>query len=226
MFVFNLIFVITGIILLSIGTTIYAVYYNYNHFLDNKFLSVPSLLIAVGVIIFFIAFFGCCGAVRENYCMLVTFTTFLIFIFVLEFSGGISGYALRSQAGEVIQEKMMSTIPRYNDSKEISGFWDVLQMEFECCGVKNRTDWMTALNTDDLPVSCCRHETGKIGNSTCNISSPNVYPNGCLYTFEQFIKSHAMQLGGVGLGIALIQVWGIWFSIYLARSIRNSYETV
>lgn len=65
-------FQITGIILLSIGIVIHGIYHNYQHFLDNKFLSVPSLLIAIGAIIFFIAFFGCCGAVRENYCMIIT----------------------------------------------------------------------------------------------------------------------------------------------------------
>ncbi|KAK2579292.1 hypothetical protein KPH14_008250 [Odynerus spinipes] len=226
MFIFNLLFVITGIILLSIGVTIHAVYYNYNHFLDNKFLSVPSLLIAVGVIIFFIAFFGCCGAVRENYCMLITFTTLLIFIFVLELSGGISGYVLRSQAGEVIKNRMTSTIPKYNESKEIAAFWDLLQDDFKCCGVTNLTDWKAEFKTDDLPMSCCRPETGAIGHTICNSTSPNVYSDGCLYKFQYFIKSHAVQLGGVGLGIAFVQVAGIWFSIYLARSIRNSYETV
>lgn len=29
----------------------------------------PIVLIGVGVVIFFIAFFGCCGAWKENYCM-------------------------------------------------------------------------------------------------------------------------------------------------------------
>ncbi|KAF7405205.1 hypothetical protein HZH66_004111 [Vespula vulgaris] len=187
----------TGIVLLSLGLTIHAIYFNYVHFLDNKFLSIPSLMIAVGIIIFFIAFFGCCGAVRENYCMLIIFTTLLIFIFILEFSGGIAGYVLRSQAGE-----------------------------FECCGVTNMTDWEILFDNSDLPMSCCRPQQGKIGISVCNITVNYVYPDGCLSKFQQYIKSHAVQLGGVALGIATIQVIGIWFSIYLARSIRNSYESV
>lgn len=32
----------------------------------------PIVLIVVGVVIFFIAFFGCCGAWKENYCMVTT----------------------------------------------------------------------------------------------------------------------------------------------------------
>ncbi|KAI4473407.1 hypothetical protein M0802_016125 [Mischocyttarus mexicanus] len=123
----------TGIVFLTLGTTIYAIYYNYNHFLDNKYLSVPSLLIAIGIIIFFIAFFGCCGAVRENYCMLITFTGLLIFIFILELSAGIAGYVLRSDAGEVIENKMKETIPKYNTSEEITQFWDEIQYEVYLC---------------------------------------------------------------------------------------------
>lgn len=39
---------------------------------DPSASGVPILLIAVGVVIFFIAFFGCCGAWKENYCMVTT----------------------------------------------------------------------------------------------------------------------------------------------------------
>lgn len=32
----------------------------------------PTATIVVGAIVFVIAFFGCCGAIRENRCMLIT----------------------------------------------------------------------------------------------------------------------------------------------------------
>ncbi|XP_015177461.1 PREDICTED: CD63 antigen-like [Polistes dominula] len=226
MFIFNLAFVMTGIIFLIFGTAIHAVYYNYNHILDNKYLSVPSLMIAIGIIIFFIAFFGCCGAVRENYCMLITFTALLIFIFILELSAGIAGYVLRSDAGEILENKMKATIPTYKNSTEITQFWDEMQQDFKCCGVINSTDWKAKFPDGELPMSCCSNKIGQIGSSACNITVDTVYKQGCEYTFGQYIKAHAVQLGGVGLGIAIVQAVGIWFSIYLARSIRNSYESV
>lgn len=229
MFVFNLLFVITGVILLSIGIVIHGVYRNYQHFLDNKFLSVPSLLIAIGAIIFFIAFFGCCGAVRENYCMIVTFTSLLVIVFILELSGGISGYVLRARASSIVQEKMMDTMKLYkNNNTEIQYVWDNLQQDFHCCGTHKPDEWTNILDTTDggLPVSCCATQVGAIQSTNCTLQSSNHYKEGCYNEFVSSIKSHALQLGGVGIGIAFVQAMGIWFSVYLARSIKNSYESV
>ncbi|XP_034949006.1 CD63 antigen [Chelonus insularis] len=221
LFSFNFFFVITGIILLAIGATIHAVYNDYHHFLDDKFFSVPSLCIVVGAIIFFIAFFGCCGAVRESYCMIVTFAALMILIFILELAAGISGYALRNNAAQAIEEKMKTTMKEYNNTQEIRTVWDELQHEFECCGFNNYTDWKNIIG-DKLPNSCC------INRPNCTIADKesDFHHNGCATSFTQFIKSHAVQLGGAGIGIAFVQAIGIWFAIYLARTIKNNYETV
>lgn len=51
----------------------------------------------------------------------------MVVIFILELIAGISGYVLRNEAADAIQIKMMSTMTRYNESKEVQGFWDQLQ---------------------------------------------------------------------------------------------------
>ncbi|XP_046745256.1 CD63 antigen-like [Diprion similis] len=226
MFIFNLLFVISGILLISLGSTILAVYHEYHYFLDTKFFSVPSLLIAIGVIIFLIAFFGCCGAVRENYCMVVTFATLLILVFILELSGGISGYVLRSQAKEIVTEKMNSSMAEYKKNTEITILWDQVQKTFVCCGTNEAKDWQLYFDNDTLPMSCCDQQVGAAGTVTCKLSEPNVHEIGCAHAFLDFVKLHALQLGGVGLGVAFVQLTGIWFAISLAKSIRSSYETV
>jgi CD63 antigen len=55
-----------------VGAVIEGFYHNYSFILDEKFFSAPALLIAVGVIVLIVSFFGCCGAVRENHCMILT----------------------------------------------------------------------------------------------------------------------------------------------------------
>ena len=37
---------------------------------DSQYFTVGNLIIAVGAIILVVAFFGCCGAIMENVCML------------------------------------------------------------------------------------------------------------------------------------------------------------
>lgn len=118
--------------------------------MDDQYFSTPNLLIAIGAIIFIIAFFGCCGAVKENFCMTVTvlmllyetienefnvlllqFSTLLILIFVLEFAAGISGYVLRNQTGEYLTEKLTDSLQKYNASADdpVTKMWDEIQTE-------------------------------------------------------------------------------------------------
>ncbi|KAG5326154.1 CD63 protein, partial [Acromyrmex heyeri] len=227
MFIFNLFFVITGIVLLSIGVVIHGVYHQYQHFLDNRFFSVPSLLVAVGSIIFIIAFFGCCGAVRESYCMVITFCTLLAAIFFLEIIGGIMGYVMRAQVASIAQQKMLDTMPRYNNSHEIQFVWDNLQKDFHCCGTINATDWLTnTTNLSGIPMSCCDDTIGAIGTSNCTLSSKSLHEVGCIDAFAKFAETHAAKIAGVGIGLGIIQLIGILLSSYLAKSIKNCYQTM
>ena len=63
---------LTGVALISVGVVIKGFYTEYQGLLDERYFSAPSLLITAGTIIFFIAFFGCCGAIKENHCMVFT----------------------------------------------------------------------------------------------------------------------------------------------------------
>ena len=45
---------------------------DYLNFFDTNVNGPAIVLIVVGLIIFVIAFFGCCGAIKENYCMVLT----------------------------------------------------------------------------------------------------------------------------------------------------------
>lgn len=49
----------------------------------------PILTIAIGCIIFLIAFFGCCGAIRESYCMTMTYSTILMVLLIAKLVVGI-----------------------------------------------------------------------------------------------------------------------------------------
>jgi hypothetical protein len=63
---------LSGITILVIGTVIQIKYRLYVNIFGNDFLAAPILLICVGSVVAVLGFFGCCGAIRENYCMTMT----------------------------------------------------------------------------------------------------------------------------------------------------------
>lgn len=65
-------FQLAAIALIAVGAYVQIALKDYFDLIEGSFSSAAALLIAVGVIIFFIAFFGCCGAYKENRtCVLI-----------------------------------------------------------------------------------------------------------------------------------------------------------
>ena len=76
-------FQISGVALIIVGSVVEVFWRSYLNFLPpSGYLTGPSILIAVGVLVFIVGFFGCCGALKENHCMVVTVSSF-IFSFLL-----------------------------------------------------------------------------------------------------------------------------------------------
>ena len=230
LFIFNLLFFITGIIILSLGISIKTYYTEYDFFLDDQYFSTPNLLIATGTIIFIIAFFGCCGAIKESFWLTATFSILLILIFILEFAAGISGYVLRNQTSDFLLERLNTTLHQYvpnSPNTSSSKFWDSIQSDFKCCGIKKFEDWYDVPKMNHLlPSSCCGPQISSIGTIFCNASTPTLYGSGCVEEFGKFVEDNAYAIASGCLVLAFIQLLGIIFSCYLAKQIRKSYETV
>ncbi|XP_018562727.1 CD63 antigen [Anoplophora glabripennis] len=271
---FNFIFVITGIIMVAVGASVKSHYYPYYTFLDDRYFSLPNMLIATGSLIFFISILGCYGAMRESWITLTAFSILLIIIFIFELSVSIAGYVLNDKTSTYIEATLLTNMNQYGKSNEISNMWDIIQEEFQCCGVQNYTDWNNAFENNSLPISCCSPLNGVVGAFYCNSVVQNVtttpepattsptpndtteasttieskpdsnpaklennndnnttypastsppYSSGCHSLFSDFIKSHAATIGAVGISLAVIQLFGIFLSFYLARQLKNSY---
>ncbi|XP_012264113.1 CD63 antigen-like [Athalia rosae] len=223
LFLFNLIFAITGIVFITVGAVILGLYKGYSNFVDNWFFAAPVLMIVVGIIVFLVSFFGCCGAVKENHCMIITFSLLLLLIFALELGAGISGYMMRDEVGTMLEGRLDVTLKQYLSSKEAKDSWDIMQHDLNCCGISGPQDWSTVFKGNDLPETCCiEFDT----NNKCDINAVGMRNEGCIKKLQTAIEDNAVILGGVGIGIALVQLIGVIFACCLARSIRREYETV
>jgi CD63 antigen len=240
LFLFNFLFWLSGIGLIVAGAVIQIRYSNYINFLNSSFLNAPLLLIAVGSIISIIGFFGCCGAIRENYCMTMTFAVLLGTILILELAAGIASYVMRQHLHEFLHENTVKGMTLYNqtDAQGVTAAWDRLQEQFKCCGVSNFTNWANATvyqGSYDVPPSCCKRERDSGDKCYKGVRSPEfddvsrqllIHTQGCLEGLTQFIGSNIAIVGGLAVGVAFFQMMGVAIACVYARFTKKGYESV
>lgn len=235
LFAFNLIFLMSGFALIITGGVIQGVYSEYLDFLGHQFFNTPILLIILGCITFFVTFFGCCGAIKENHCMIFTFSILLAIIFLMELGAGLATYVLKTEVRGIIEENMEKGLQNYNVAKHkgVTETWNVVQHELKCCGAQEYKDWInTTFSAPDksVPDSCCYSDVQGCGKGILSQEefevSKVIYTTGCLDKFEALITSNVAAIGGVGISIAFIQFIGLVFACCLATTIKKEYETV
>ncbi|XP_017778130.1 PREDICTED: CD63 antigen [Nicrophorus vespilloides] len=223
LFCFNLIFAISGVAIFTVGMIIHTVYHHYSYFIEPSFESAPVVLIIVGVIVAVVAFFGCCGAVKENHCMIITFAALLLIIFTIELAAGLAGYARRMEVGDMLENQFNTSMQNYYVRKDVEKSWNILQHEMKCCGMNGPEDWRSVIHNETLPHTCCPDTQN---DGTCTIMTLNKYTKSCLESLEDTLLTYSTIIGGVGCGVAVIQLIGVVFACCLACSIRKEYETV
>ncbi|XP_016842424.2 CD63 antigen [Nasonia vitripennis] len=220
----NFLFVMTGAMIVSVGTTIYAVYEDFSHFLDASYFSPATLLIVVGALVFLVAFCGCCGALKESTCMVLAFAVSLSAILLLEFSAAVATYALQDNITSLLNVKINESMHRYERNEEARTALDFLQSKLHCCGYNGAADWAGILtdanNTVDVPYSCCNwyaNADGSPGSEIC----PAIYGQGCYRGLALIVNRSALYLMTGAMMIAIIQLAGIVFACMLGRAIRK-----
>ncbi|XP_053311582.1 CD63 antigen [Spea bombifrons] len=223
-FIFNFLFWICGIALIALGIYV-QIQLNNSIIIKNASSSgAPIVIIAVGVIIFLISFFGCCGAAKENYCMVTTFAVLMVLIFLVEIAAAIAGYVLRDKVRVAFEDTFIDSMKKYNTTKDVTDAVNSLQQEFHCCGGNSSSDWAKYgpyANSSVVPDSCCR--TPSVG---CGKNASNIYTEGCVEEIASSIKKNVAIVAGVALGIAFFEILGIIFACCLMKGIRSGYEVM
>lgn len=111
--------------------------------------------------------------------------------------------------------------------------WDHIMVEFQCCGVNNyrdfekSPDWLEKKGNRTIPETCCVMEDSlpkRLRFSECptDPTESNSYMNrGCYDAFLNWIISHRDIVVGVLLGVAAIELFAIFLTICLYRSIAK-----
>ncbi|XP_066276218.1 tetraspanin-4-like [Branchiostoma lanceolatum] len=227
MFTFNLLFWLAGCGILGVGIWLRVTQGDFATLVPSiPFVTAPNLCIIAGVIVMVVGFIGCCGALKENKCLLLTFFVMLFIIFCLEITAGALAYVYRDHLEKFARDDLMRGMDQYgiDGQSGLTRAWDLFQTEKHCCGVNNSTDWFNRPvwpNQSWVPDSCCKPNYRP--NKDCG-QSGNIlqfFEDGCVSALKTDFTFNLGLIGAIGIGIGLIQILGMVFALCLFYRIRN-----
>jgi hypothetical protein len=233
LFAFNFLFWVLGIVVLGVGIYSRIKGGNYDTILgEGGFASAANILIASGVFVSLIGFVGCCGALKESKVMLIIYFILVLLIFILEIAAGALAYTKKDLMEKHLKDNLSKFVhTNYGaknpdeSQKAVDVAVDWFQEKVKCCGATGPKEWMDSAwrktgtgstNTTLAPDSCCILKA-----KNCAVALINVWPKGCVDQGKQFVKDHMWQVGGVGVGIAVIQLLVMIAAIALCRNISK-----
>lgn len=177
-FIFNLVVCIGGLVLVVVGIVALVkpeVVRMIPIIGGEIFQTAAYLAIIVGIIIFILGFLGCCGAWKENRCLLGLFFVIMLVMFIVLLVTAILAFAFKGQAKSKIKDGLIETLTnKYatgSDDKVVKSIqegWDFVQEKFQCCGIGHNTSkgyeiwqsskWFksqTGSKKKYVPTSCC-----------------------------------------------------------------------
>ncbi|XP_069705911.1 tetraspanin-8 [Phaenicophaeus curvirostris] len=226
MFIFNFLFWVCGSVILGVSIWI-RVSKGAQQEIDSSLLAGANVLIAVGSIIMVLGFLGCCGAIKESQCMLLLFFIGLLLILILQVAGGILGAVYKSQIEASVNVTLQqSAIVLQGSTEEDKAFQETFQ-QFEqmnqCCGLgSGPADWGKNFNIafgSSKPCACEQNNPPK--DNCVYFQSRYIYKTPCEHVIIKYLKDHLIIIMGIAFGLAVIEIFGLVFSMSLYCQIQR-----
>lgn len=234
MFVFNGIIFLAGAAILGVGIWVKVdsgSILNYLHMVEDspmdfsQVLNIGYLMIAIGAFLLVVGFLGCCGAVRENKCMLLMFFIIVLIIFIAEVAGAVVILVFKPVAKDLFtivgQAAVLNIKKDYGENSDITGLWDSTMDTLKCCGFFNASDFVDSpyyvSNGHQYPTQCCRNM------NPCNqthIHVPSTVP-GCFKMIKHLVDDNIVVIIAVALSIAILELSSMTVSMILYCKIES-----
>uniref|UniRef100_U5EZT2 Tetraspanin n=1 Tax=Corethrella appendiculata TaxID=1370023 RepID=U5EZT2_9DIPT len=238
---FNILIWICGCGFLGIGLWLRLAYQGYASLLpEHAVLSADSLFLAIGVVSFVIAFFGCCGSWFQSRCLLIIYFTLVVLLFLSEFLLGSLIFVFRGGIGRMLALELKEGIQKHYNvtdrggmiAPSVSAIWDKLQVELQCCGVTSYEDWHDINSWPGerwVPKSCCRPRYPSFEGSGDDLDldcrkkgDPSLYwDKGCAQVLQLWLIQQLHVVGIIGLVIAFFQLFGLISSMLLFCTVKH-----
>lgn len=234
MMVFNLIFWVTGVILLAIGIWSSD---DLNDLIKLSSVYEPGpyyVLIVIGAIIILGGALACFATIKGQHFLLYILSGLLVGVFIIELSSGAAMLAYREKLDDGFERGLILAMDNYLDR---DGLMDKLQERLECCGLDKYSDWYDDRNVSSrwegdqffpaVPESCCWVREGCRFEGPWPEAEEDIKTRGCREPVLEHVKGVLGPVGGAALGTAFFTLLGAINAVLLARSIdKSKYETV
>jgi len=202
----------------------------------------PSIIfMAVGSMMFVIAFFGCVGALRDNICLLKFFSISLVILFAVQVSAGVVGFVYKYKMGDTVVRRLQKSIAiaDYRNDDTFQKVVDYTQSTFKCCGFNSYQDWQSnpyfncsqlSVEACSVPASCCKVDpydsmcalavdTSKHTNSS--LAEEVIHTIGCADVIGSWLRGHFGVLGAIGVGVGLVEIFCVALAVIVVCDVRR-----
>ncbi|KAH7932432.1 hypothetical protein HPB52_024564 [Rhipicephalus sanguineus] len=186
---FNIIFGVTGLVLLILGVWMNVSLYHVLKLSTDYNRHMPLLFIATGLLVLLVAVLACVATAKGQSVLLYIFGSLLVLVFVAELTAGIVGYVYIRQVREGIGRGMNVSITHYNGNggmadETVDFVQGKASTTLTCCGLKGPEDWNDTeffQKTKHYPKSCCSsHDTCTLEDATLHQELVGVLLSFCL----------------------------------------------
>jgi len=210
----------------------------------SLYTSAGYIMVVISAFVVLVSFFGCCGAWKESKCMLGTYFTIILALFIVMLVGAILGYS--GDFEKTIKKPLKDSLKEYNDQpqsdskKALKSIWNEVQEELKCCGVDGVTDWSNGNGTSfnwesnfNKPEGCCQYKRGdgdklsQIEINTCrketnpSPDSTTYYFKGCYTAFSDQVRNNQDLVVGLAIGVVAIMFLNMLFSFSLCMMVKS-----
>ncbi|KAA0706085.1 Tetraspanin-10 [Triplophysa tibetana] len=238
----NLLFTVLGIVTLVMG--LWGLVHK-ESFAQEKIGGIgtdPMLLILfLGFVLTLLSLTGCVGALRENRCLLRTFSGALLLLVVVQVLAVIVAYSLQGQIVDYLRSGMLTAMVRYQDDLDLRFITDEIQTGLQCCGADTYRDWemnvyfncsAPGVQACGVPPSCCVDplENGTVWNSQCGVGAQRldefsaqsvIFLGGCLGGMSRWIDQNTRAIGTVAVILLGVQIITLFITERLLQRIQR-----
>ncbi|XP_032237788.1 tetraspanin-33 [Nematostella vectensis] len=243
LFVFNLLFWAIGGVMFGVGMWSVTQKGSYSK-LSSLSTDPGSVLIAVGLLIIIISFFGTVGALREQIILLEIYKWVIVVIVILQVLGGLLAFAFWPNVRKSVQNQISKGIVNYRDNLDLQNIIDGIQENFKCCGSSSINDWDAnryfkcggpSPEECGVPHTCCVKKDGESINIQCGWNARKkhrlqlekenkVYIIGCLDAVINWFRDHMYVVAAIAIAFALPEFAGIILTHIFVQQIKEQID--